>query len=110
MKRIVIIVLVSLIACLDATGTNLRGRILHKDPNGANPIPNMRVDLYMWNGSEWVDWAFAITDKDGYYYFLNYDKDKRFYVSVLGKYYPPQPLTVQNIQPPLYQDIPTITT
>ncbi len=109
MKKIVLIISICLLACLNATATNLRGRILHNDQGGPKPLPNMRVDLYVWNGSEWVDWAFAITDSGGFYYFLNYDKNKRFYVSIQGKYYPPQPLTVLDIQSPLYQDIPTVT-
>ncbi len=108
MKKMIIIV-ASLVLALQVSATNLRGQLLHRDAGGSQPLAGVRVDLMIWNGTQWVDMAFAITDTHGFYYFLNYDPNKKFFVSVAGKYYPPQPITILNIEPPQYQDIPAIT-
>ena len=108
MKKIFLL-LFCLAIYLYGGATNLRGQILQGSVNGAKPAANVKVDLYIWNEGQWVNWAYAITDKDGFYYFLNFDKDKTFYIAVNGKFYPPKPLTILDIQPPQYQDVPTVT-
>jgi hypothetical protein len=93
-----------------AWATNLRGRVLRFDPVAKtyNPLVNARVDITVWNGTKWVETGYAMTGKDGFYYFVNFSPGAQFRVKVLGKSYPPQALFIQNILPPYYQEIPQI--
>jgi hypothetical protein len=55
----------------------------------------------------------VVTGPDGFYYFLNFNPNQLFYISVAGKFYPPQQnplviLTINPTQPPFYQNIPPI--
>jgi hypothetical protein len=96
-----------------AGATNLRGRILTN--GGQYPMANIRVDLMIFNPNmrQWQDVSFAVTGADGFYYFLNFFPNQLFYVSVAGRFYPPQqnPLVILAInpeEPPYYEDIPAI--
>ncbi|PWT72109.1 MAG: hypothetical protein C5B59_16590 [Bacteroidetes bacterium] len=95
-----------------ANATNLRGKILRQVGNTTQPASNVRVDLMIYNSSThaWQDVSSAVTGPDGYYYFLNFSPNQLFYISVNGRYYPPQqsPPMIQSINPgspPYYQDI-----
>jgi hypothetical protein len=61
----------------------------------------------------WQDVSSVVTGADGFYYFLKFSPNQLFYVSVGGKFYPPQqsPLSILSINPatpPYYEDIPPI--
>lgn len=107
MKKIFIIIICFAIS-LQINATNLRGRVVHSIAGNTQPATGVRVDLLVWDNTKWVDVAFAITDNNGYYYFLNYENNKKIFISIAGVYYPQQPLKISGIEPPLYQDIPTI--
>ena len=107
--------LVILFCLISKTGqaTNLRGRILTN--GGQMPLGNIRVDLMIFNPNirQWQDVSYAITGADGFYYFLNFFPNQLFYISVAGRFYPPQqnPLVIIAIDPtlpPYYEDIPPI--
>jgi hypothetical protein len=109
-KRLVVFVYCLLFFSATALATNLRGRVLRYDPSTKNytPLINTRVEIHTWDGKNWVQSAYAMTGKDGFYYFVNLHPGAQFKVQVLGKFYPPQPLFTQNLQSPHYQDIPQI--
>ena len=110
MKKVVILSIVFLGIFYHANATNLRGQVVHNFQNGTSPAAGIRVDLYIWKGGQWVDWSYAITGNDGFYYFVNLQPGATFCIQVAGKFYPPDALTISNITPPNYQDIPPITT
>ena len=109
-KRIAIFLCCFLLLGATAWATNLRGRVLRFDPVTKSyfPLVNARIDFWTWNGVQWVNAAYAVTGNDGFYYFVNFYPGVQFRIQVLGKFYPPQPLFIQNILPPYYQDIPQI--
>jgi hypothetical protein len=74
---------------------------------GATPgeAAGIRVDLFVWNGQQWVNWSYAITGDDGFYYFVNVQPGATFCIQVGGKYYPPHPEKISDTAPPNYQDI-----
>ncbi|WP_179414302.1 hypothetical protein HDF19_01970 [Mucilaginibacter sp. E4BP6] len=91
--------------------TNLRGQLI-RNYNGQNyPLQQTRVDLLFWNiqAQRWDDVGFAITGNDGFYYFVNLSPGVTFCLLILGRYYPAQPLMVQD-NSPYYQDLPLIST
>jgi hypothetical protein len=97
--RIIVISLLLLGAWVNRAGaTNLRGRIVHYDPYSRNlyPMPNIRVDLYVFNGG-WVDIGYAFSGPDGMYYFNNVAPGANFLIQVNGVFYPPQPLFLANV-------------
>jgi hypothetical protein len=95
-----------------AGATNLRGQIVRYNPTTKTyfPLAGVRVDLWIYNGSQWVDISNAVTGQDGSYFFVNVAPGYLFRVQVFGNYYPQDPLTVAMVYPPNYQIIPTITT
>jgi len=93
-----------------AKATNLRGQLVRNIGGTYRPLANVRVDFMVWNGTGWAPYSYAITGGDGFYYFLNFSPGLKFCVAVLGHYYPNQPLTIQNLSPQFYQDIPAIAT
>lgn len=94
-----------------AFGTNLRGQLVRNINGVYYPLGGVRVDLMVWNGQSWIDASYAITGNDGFYFFINCAPNTIFCISVFGHYYPPQqPLTIQNLAPQYYQDIPVIST
>jgi|SRR5580704_597259 hypothetical protein len=109
--KLPIIILLLLILGLPARATNLRGQVLRYNPASKSyyPLAGVRVDLWIYNGQQWIDLAFAQTGQDGTYLFVNISPGYIFHVQVLGNSFPAQPLTVLNIYPPNYQPIPTIT-
>lgn len=96
-----------------ASATNLRGQIVRYNPGNGTyyALAGIRVDIMIWNGQQWINSAYAITDNNGFYFFLNYAPGATFCISVFGRYYPPQqPLQILNYAPQYYQDIPVIST
>ena len=90
--------------------TNLRGQIVRYSAGRYYPLANVRVDFMVWNGRAWELNSYAITGADGFYYFMNFQPGLTFCISVLGRYYPPQPLVIQNLPSNYYQDVPVIST
>lgn len=111
-KRLMILFIVCLLVSVTSRATNLRGQVIRFNPNSQSyfPLVNVRVDLWTWNGSIWVDQSYAVTGNDGMYYFLNFPPFAVFRIQVLGNFFPEQPLTIANILPSNYQDIPQIIT
>ncbi len=107
MKKIIILVAVCVILAIKVSATNLRGQVVRYDPYNRNyfPLGNLRVDLWVWNGSQWVDASYAVTGADGFYFFYNVAPGTIFKIQVFGNFFPPQPLTVQYVNPPYFQDI-----
>jgi hypothetical protein len=110
-----IILILCCLSSKSSLATNLRGKIIHHTANGDIPASNVRVDLMIFNNAThvWQDVSSVVTGADGFYYFLNFSPNQLFYVSVGGKFYPPQqtPLSIQSINPsnfPYYEDIPPI--
>jgi hypothetical protein len=89
--------------------TNLRGRIARYNPTYNNffPLQNVRVDLWIFNGAQWIDLSFAVTGPDGMYYFNGLSPGISFKIQVFGNFFPEQALMIYNV--PL-QDIPQINT
>ena len=90
--------------------TDLRGQILHNSASGSEPAASVRVDLFIWDRGQWVNWSYAITGQDGFYYFVNIQPGATFCVQVNGKFYPDNAVVVQTKAPHDYQDIPRIAT
>lgn len=90
-----------------ANATNLRGRLLHYDIYSRQyfPIPNTRVDIWVYNGVQWIDCAYSFTGADGMYYFQNFNPGVNFKVQVNGIFYPVQWWFLPNV--PLF-DIPQL--
>lgn len=105
MKKLVILSILFLGIFCHANATNLRGQILHNFQHGASPAAGIRVDLFIWNGQQWVNWSYAITGDDGFYYFVNVQPGANFCIQVGGKYYTPHPEKISDTAPPNYQDI-----
>jgi hypothetical protein len=94
------------------SATNLRGQVVRYDSYTGRyyPLAGVRVDFWIYNGAQWIDLSYAVTGQDGFYYFINIAPGYAFRVQVFNVFYPAQPLTIMNISPPYYQDIPLITT
>lgn len=93
-----------------ASATNLRGRLMRTVGGKSTPLAQTRVELLFWNGTGYDNKGYAITDNDGFYFFVNISPGQKFCVLVLGRYYPAAPLVVQGIAMPNYQDLPLIIT
>ena len=92
--------------------TNIRGQVVRNIKGRYYPLANVRVDFMLWNRQErrWQVNSYAITGADGFYYFVNFQPGMTFCISILGHYYPPQPLITQNLPSYSYQDLPVIST
>ena len=103
-----IIVIVLAFSFKTAEATNLRGRLIHYDAYSRMyyPMQNTRVDIWIFNGSQWIDYAYVFTGNDGMYYFNNYTPGVYFKIQVNGYFYPQQPLYLSDV--PLL-DIPQLT-
>ncbi len=112
MKAFVIGVLFVLCFCKSAKATNLRGQLVRYNPNYGNyfPLPGVRVDLMVWNGVQWIDLSYAVTGNDGFYYFVNIQPGATFQIAVFGQFKLGQPMSVGQIAPPYFEDIPVINT
>ena len=90
----------------NALAGNLRGKVI--DGQG-HCSQNTRVELCVWNAtlSKWVPVAFAITGKDGFYYFTNIAKGQKVLLRIRGQYYPSaaNPILVEDVRENSYQDI-----
>lgn len=93
-----------------AHATNLRGRLMRSVGGRNSPLTQTRVELLFWNGKGYDNKGYAMTDNDGFYFFVNISPGQKFCVLVLGRYYPAIPLVVQSIAMPNYQDLPLIIT
>jgi hypothetical protein len=110
-----IIIILLILFNIDCYATNLRGQVFHHTNLGNQPAANVRVDLVIFNTTNhsWQSVSSVLTGSDGFYYFLNFSPNQHFYISIGGKYYPPQQVapiiqTVNSSSPPYYQDIPPI--
>ncbi|MEO8962386.1 MAG: hypothetical protein ABI325_10915 [Ginsengibacter sp.] len=95
----------------EVSATNLRGQVVRYDSYSGRyyPLAGVRVDFWIFNG-KWVDMSYAISGSDGFYYFMNVSPGYSFRVQVFNVFYPQQPLTLLNILPPNFQDIPFVAT
>ncbi|MET7000203.1 hypothetical protein [Chitinophaga defluvii] len=110
---IAFLALTFLLSAQEASATNLRGRIVRYDPYSGRlfPLYNVRVDFWLWNGTQWLNVAYSVTNGDGFYFFNNVAPGYLFKVQVFNAYYPlQQPWSVVNVLPPYFQDIPQIST
>jgi hypothetical protein len=111
MKKLILTLIVALALWVgQANATNIRGQLVRNIGGKYQPLSNVRVDLMVWNGRAWSIYSYAITGQDGFYYFINFPPGLTFCVSVMGHYYPNQPLMVQSLAPQYYQDVPAIST
>lgn len=85
---------------------NLRGKVVDREGHCSQ---NTRVELCVWNASlsKWVPVAFAVTGKDGFYYFTNVTQGQKVLLRVQGQLYPSpeSPIAVANLRENVYQDI-----
>jgi len=111
MKLVLTILLVFLLATT-CEATNLRGQVLRYNAYTRTyfPLSGVRVDLWIFNGQQWVDLSYAVTGPDGSYFFLNLAPGILFRLQVFGNFFPPQPLSVLQIYPPNFQILPNIIT
>ncbi|PSL45398.1 hypothetical protein CLV51_104100 [Chitinophaga niastensis] len=113
MKYLIVLLFMVCVAVQKAAATNLRGRIVRYDPYSGRlyPLYNVRVDLWIWNGAQWVTPGYNFTNQDGFYFFVNLSPGYLFKVQVFNIVYPGQQnWTIVNVIPPGFQDIPQITT
>ena len=111
MKNFILILITLLLFNISVNATNIRGRLLRNNQYGVPmTLGGIRVDIIIWNGNQWISAAYAITGSDGFYYFLNFAPGVSFYIKVFGTFYPSQPLMIQRIVPPYYQDVSPIYT
>ncbi len=108
MKYLIVVALLML-TYKAANATNLRGQVVHNVSGKYYPLANTRVNFMVWDNQQWVFRAYAITGNDGFYFFANFTPGLVFCIQVMGGYYPPAPLTVQNLPTNSYQDIPVIS-
>jgi hypothetical protein len=104
MRLLILTVFLSGIAVV-AKATNLRGQLLRIFNGVSYPIPNARVDLWVFNGQQWVDLSYSITGRDGMYYFVNVPPGINFKIQANQLFFPAEPLFLTNV--PLF-DIPQI--
>lgn len=115
MKKIVhvLILLAGLMVAAreNAFAGTLRGKIVDRD---GRCLQNTRVDICVWNAgtNQWVSVAFAITGKDGFYYFTNLPAGQKVLLRIRGQLYPSSasPILIGNIPGNTYQDVAPITT
>lgn len=95
---------------LSAEATNVRGQVVRYNPNnGSNyPLAGVRVDLWFYNGYQWLNGGYTVTDNSGFYYFGNLGPGANIQIQVFGNFY--YPTIVGNVYPPYFQDIPWIVT
>jgi hypothetical protein len=109
MKKVLVTVVIAFLLMVadKSLATDLRGRILRLNPsdNQYYPVPNVRVDMWIYNGAQWIDFTYAVTDKYGMYYFLTMSPGYNFQIQVNGRFCFYQPLYIANMQ---VQDIPQI--
>ncbi|MDB4921823.1 hypothetical protein [Mucilaginibacter sp.] len=112
MKTIFIVVLFILSFCKNVAATNLRGQIVRYNPDYGRffPLPGVRVDLMVWNGTQWIDLAYSVTGNDGFYYFANLQPGGTFQIAVFGQFKLSQPMVIGQVNPPYFEDIPVINT
>ena len=87
--------------------TNIRGQVISVDGKyGEYSLSSVYVDLYWYNGKEWVTIDRAITDQDGYYFFYNVYPGE-YFIQVNGsKNYK---ISVYRIDPKYqFQDLPKL--
>jgi hypothetical protein len=111
MKALFIAMVFMIFFCKNAIATNLRGQIIRYNPSyGQNfPLPGVRVDLYIRNGNQWIDLSYAITGNDGSYFFYNVQPGATFQIVIFGNFKLSQPMGVQAINPPYFENIPVIS-
>ena len=109
MKKLFVLTACLLLIGLSLKATNIRGRLLIRNGTYSRGLSNIRVELFVNNGGSFHLAAYAISDHNGYYFFMNYQfpYGTKCYIKVLGKYYPPTPLILPNTGPG-YFDIPSI--
>lgn len=99
-----------LLVCPKARATNIRGQVVRNTNGTFRPLPNVKVELMIWDGRQWNVKSYTITGGDGFYFFVNVSPGLTFCLRVMGHYYPYRPLTVQNVSSSSYQDLPVIST
>jgi len=96
-----------------ASAISLRGQIVKNVGGRLLPAPGVRVDLMIWNGRAWSDVSYAVTDSNGFYFFLNLTTppNTSFCMNISGRYFPSQsPFTIQAApSADGYQDIQVIS-
>ncbi|MBV8253409.1 MAG: hypothetical protein JO154_12445 [Chitinophaga sp.] len=113
MKYLFFLLTTVLLSVSVASATNLRGRIVRYDPESGRvyPLYNVRIDLWIWNGAQWVSTGYNFTNADGFYFFMNQPAGYFFKVQVFNILYPnPQSWIIANVISPYFQDIPQIST
>lgn len=92
--------------------TNLQGQVLRLNPQTGSyfPLVGVRVDLWIFNGQQWVDLSYAVTGANGSYLFVNVPPGLSFRMQVFGNFFPAQALVVMNVYPPYVQTVPSIIT
>jgi 5-hydroxyisourate hydrolase-like protein (transthyretin family) len=92
---------------------SLRGQIVKNVGGQLLPAAGVRVDLMIWNGKAWTDVSYAVTDSNGFYFFLNLTTPAgtSFCMNISGRYFPSQsPFTIQATpSADGYQDIQVIS-
>ena len=109
MKTLIVICLLATLAVGRAAATNLRGQVVRNVNGYYYPLAGVRVELMVYDGRAWQLGSYAFTGPDGFYFFINFNPGITFAIRINGYYFPPQPLVIQNILPPFYQDIPVIS-
>ena len=68
----------------NAFAGTLRGKIVDRDGHSSQ---NTRVDICVWNAgiNQWVSVAFAITGKDGFFYFTNLAAGQKVLLRIRGQ-------------------------
>jgi hypothetical protein len=109
LKKIFVLMSCLLLICFSLKATNIRGRLLIRTGGYSRGLAIMKVELFVNNGGSFHLAAYAISDRNGYYFFMNYQFPfgTKYYVKVLGRYYPPTPLIIPNSGSD-YLDIPSI--
>jgi hypothetical protein len=107
LKYLIITVILFFAVKNSAEATNLRGRLLHFDIYSRQyfPVQNTRVDIWVFNGMQWVDCGYSYTGTDGMYYFQNFTPGVNFKIQVNGGFYPAQSWFLTSV--PLF-DIPQL--
>lgn len=110
MKAFTIAILLCLCFVSRSSATNLRGQVVRYNPNYGTtlPVPGITVNLYVWNGQQWFNLAYAVTGNDGLYYFYNVSPGATFQIVIFNQFRLQQAMGVAVVYPPYFEDIPVI--